>query len=325
MKKLVVLFMFFAVGLAFMYGSGSEERKTIDGLLKAEKNYFWIEAEEGKYTILCMNSDLIQKIYDLAYSEKIMVRVEGIVSIEKNGKKYIEVTTLPEILSLDKTRNSVSKTVKKDTVLPEELSVNKTKNSVLKTVKKDITSSKESNGLSEDTIKTMFLVVIISFFVIMILGASKTVVIYFDFADFLISIIPVISTIVALFLIEFYKPENGNQVINSFGDYTGAQKTVIIIAALLSIISIVFAFRLSVKYNKNIPLGILIGIFKIALGTLGILIIIGQIAKIINRDTSLRDHIIALILIGIFLRIGKSLINGVEVYEKKGWALQTES
>ncbi len=99
-------------------------------------------------------------------------------------------------------------------------------------------------------------------------------------------------------------------------------KEIIPIAVVISIIISLYSLFLAIKYNRmNIFVGIPIGISKIILGGLFVLKLVDLISpsgKTIGkrRENRITSGIILFLLSIVF----KFLINGEEVYKRKGWS-----
>ncbi len=91
--------------------------------------------------------------------------------------------------------------------------------------------------------------------------------------------------------------------------------------SLSAIVFFIWSIKLSIFYNRNTALGIIVGLFKVLTALLGTLAIISQIQTLRSNKSTLKDAMWALILISIFMWLGKKLINGEQVYIAKGWSL----
>jgi hypothetical protein len=155
---------------------------------------------------------------------------------------------------------------------------------------------------------------VVLFITALIAGATKRVVIYYNFKDFFISCLPAIALLPSLFFLDSIS-ENG-LTNSSAGE---------LIPVILSFAGFIFFLGWSIKssilYNRSIIIGLFIGMVKCITATLGIFIIIGKIAKILDETVGLKATIWAAIIVFALGWLGASLINGKEVYEQKGWDL----
>ena len=148
--------------------------------------------------------------------------------------------------------------------------------------------------------------------VILIAGAAKRVVIYYDMADmgasFLAAVLPFAA--VALFKAEPFGTESYNIVFQWVaGTVTG-----------LAAIGLFYSnFSTAILHNRNVVLGLFIGTYKIIFSAISIFAALGQIATILDKDKSFREASVAGMILAIIALVARSMINGPEVYEARGW------
>ena len=172
----------------------------------------------------------------------------------------------------------------------------------------------------KDLQSTIAIVVAVAFIVMLIAGAANKIVVYFDTKDFLISFMPWGSIILAYILINIY--HHGEGEVN-FEHLSGMQTFVWYVGIACSVIFFIWSMKLSITYNRAVSLGFFVGIFKTLSSLLGVLIVVGNIGKVLDNKSSKKDMFIAMLVIGIFVWFGKKLINGKQVYLEKGWPLQS--
>lgn len=170
----------------------------------------------------------------------------------------------------------------------------------------------------EDIIKTLVILVLAGFITLLIAGATNKVVIYFDIKDFLISFAPWATMIVTFILLAVYKKEGATEILPP---QSVAQYIILFAGSIIAVVFFIWSIKLSIFYNRNTALGIIVGLFKVLTALLGTLAIISQIQTLRSNKSTLKDAIWALILISIFMWLGKKLINGEQVYIAKGWAM----
>jgi hypothetical protein len=154
-----------------------------------------------------------------------------------------------------------------------------------------------------------FGIIIAIFLGTLLLGASKKVVIYYNYTDAFISFLSGVLIIVGL--------------VNYAGDQNMAMGA-IGIGALLSIKCILDAG----KYNKSHAFGWLIGILKVFASLFLAVIFIGALQKMFGkhkRGNIIVNFVIGVIILGLVGWMLRKLVNGPEVYESKGWALPSKS
>ena len=82
-----------------------------------------------------------------------------------------------------------------------------------------------------------------------------------------------------------------------------------------------WSIKLSIDYNRNLVLGLFVGIFKLSAALLGLLVVFSKLLTLDNKDSSASDTIKAMFVLAIVGWISKILINGEQVYLEKGWEL----
>lgn len=158
----------------------------------------------------------------------------------------------------------------------------------------------------EQQYKILIVILIVNILITIILGGSKIFVFYYDFKDLFISFLSWIVLLIGV-------------ILSSYLDL----KELIPITVTISIIVGLYSLYLAVKYNRmNIFVGIPIGISKIILGGLFVLKLFDLISpsgKSVSkrRENRMTSGIILFLLSIIF----KFLINGEEVYKRKGWEI----
>ncbi len=161
---------------------------------------------------------------------------------------------------------------------------------------------------------TLELLFIASILIIFIIGFTKKVVIFYDFKDLLINLIPVGSFILYFILLYIYRHHKEIEIFIS----------VAIIAIIIFFIA--YSVKLSIFYNRNIFIGIIIGLFRVFIATIGSILLLYSISNALGtqkEDESYSDFqtrkIGGAILTAILTIMFYFLINGKEVYNKKGW------
>jgi hypothetical protein len=84
-------------------------------------------------------------------------------------------------------------------------------------------------------------------------------------------------------------------------------------------------FKSGVFHNKNLGLGLVIGLFKLVYVILAFAVILAQFSDAKDRRRSFGDIIVATLFVGLAIWVTSVLVNGKEVYKQKGWTLPTIS
>lgn len=170
-------------------------------------------------------------------------------------------------------------------------------------------------------IATSIIVVMIAIYLIMLMvGMAGKVVVYYDEADLVISLMPWFILFVTVILAGIYQPTEQDLDPEKM---LQIQRYVWYGGGILSILFSLWSILLSIKYNKSIVLGLLYGIFKLLSGLIGVLVLISQVFTMKDEKTKRKDFWFAILVFGAFWWLGKKLINGKKVYREKGWSLPT--
>src|SRR3989338_3113659 len=163
----------------------------------------------------------------------------------------------------------------------------------------------------ENLLITLVLLVLVGFIALLIAGATNKVVIYYDIKDFAISFAPWGLLLITAIIASFYEKENQEhlQVI---------QKIMWLIGTLVAAVFFYWSIRLSIFYNRSVSVGIIVGLFKVISALIGVLVVVSSVLKIMDKKSSMRDVMWAMLIISIFAWLGKKLINGEQVYIAKG-------
>lgn len=165
----------------------------------------------------------------------------------------------------------------------------------------------------QDLQTTIVLAVLLTFIATFIAGVSNKVVIYFDKKDLLISFMPWGSLVIGLLLLMAYQHEGTVTIEN----LTSVQTFIAYLSIASSVIFFIWSIRLSIRHNRSVMLGLLVGVFKILSALLGLLIICSLTVDINGRENKLKETVFAILFLGVFVWLGRRLINGQEVYRVK--------
>jgi len=169
----------------------------------------------------------------------------------------------------------------------------------------------------EDLQTTIAVAVVVAFIAMLIAGATNKIVIYFDGGDFLVSFMPWGSLLIGMILLNIYQHEGDVD----FDALSGVQSFIWYASLLSSAVFFAWSMKLSITHNRSVVLGLIVGLFKILSAFLGILVLVGQVGRMFSDESSTKDALLAMLVFGVFIWLGKKLINGEQVYIAKGWAL----
>jgi uncharacterized protein (DUF2062 family) len=173
--------------------------------------------------------------------------------------------------------------------------------------------------LTEQFLQLAGLVFSVVFIGAILAGMTNKVVVYFDFNDFFVSLMTVGIWVIAFIALTILEKEGQTAQLNTM------QMGTIGLSALISVVCGITSVKSAIYYNRSMVLGLIIGIVKILTAIVGVVIILGQFQKLFEDDSSSKDVIVAMFLLGLFSWIGNRLINGEKVYEKQGWELPEDS
>lgn len=148
---------------------------------------------------------------------------------------------------------------------------------------------------------------------LLIAGAQNKVVIYYDWKEMLMSFLSPVLLGVALLL---FKSEPFRTDL-----FNGLVYWIVSPAALLGGMGCaVLSFNSAIKHNRNFRLGLFVGLFKIGYAFLVVFLTMKHFGRILDHRAGLKETAPAALIVGLLVWISRAMINGPEVYERKGWA-----
>lgn len=158
--------------------------------------------------------------------------------------------------------------------------------------------------------------VIAILFITLIIARSGAAVVYFNGSDLGVTLCTWLVWIAYFFIRMFF-----------ISTYDGEQ-ILFYVAVGLSILFGLASVALSIKYNKSVLVGILVGVLKILCAVLGIAFVIGLFAEESASDEQGGHGLVGLIFVAVFVGLfgwlAKSFVNGPLVYARKNWDLPAE-
>lgn len=155
-----------------------------------------------------------------------------------------------------------------------------------------------------------------AFLLLLVLGLTGRVVIFYDGWDAFWAIVPLISVVVSVLIWVSIVPDTSHAAPQT----KEMILPVIVLAAggLGALIGGIVTLHNAVKYNRNVPLGLLIGVCKLVISILLIVLSLNYLFGT-NNKRGRGNSLFALIVLGGIAWLWMKLINGERVYEKKGW------
>lgn len=102
---------------------------------------------------------------------------------------------------------------------------------------------------------------------------------------------------------------------------TPLEKAALVAGAIGVVFGIYKTIYNAIRYNRNVALGLFIGLFKVVISLAMAFTAIGSLSSIFDKKTSARGagiFALAIMLTGFLWVV---LINGEKVYNKKGWEI----
>jgi len=161
---------------------------------------------------------------------------------------------------------------------------------------------------------SVFVLMIAIYVVMLLFGMAGKVVIYYDEADLVISLLPWLTLFVTMVIAGIYQPTEQDMDLERM---LQIQQVVWYVGVTLAVLLSLWAVWLSIKYNRSIPVGIAFGIFKLLSGLIGVLVLISQVFTMKDEKTKRKDFWFAILVFGAFWWLGKKLINGKKYIKTK--------
>lgn len=179
----------------------------------------------------------------------------------------------------------------------------------------------EATGDADDTGLKLILVALLSAYLFLFVGGvTNKFVVFYDKKDFLITAMVFIAPLVGFLLSSFFEPHGHQSGEPATWLMRLCQYGGLAAAAIFSI----WTLRLSMLHNRNIPVGIVVAVFKIVTALLAFIVLIAYqpnsktdtLAGAMNRQ---REAGVFLLVVGILGWIAGRLINGRRVYIARNW------
>ena len=157
-----------------------------------------------------------------------------------------------------------------------------------------------------------------SFVLLLLLGITNTVIVYRDVPDFLWSLSLILIPITTFIVLALLHPEQTPEDYNPFWDNT-QQRVVFISGAAFTAFAVLKTFINCVS-NNGIIFGSVMFIFKVLAAGLCVLVCLGIFNKLFEKDRSIKNVLIAMIIFGVFSFFVNRLINGDKVLRRRAMA-----
>lgn len=170
------------------------------------------------------------------------------------------------------------------------------------------------NGIDSDLVTASWIALAVIALALIVAGARNKVVIYYDTADMGISALAILLPFIAL-------------VLTSFQPFVSPlfcwlwKWSILSIGFTAGVYYLLLSLRSAIRHNRSVLLGLFVCVFKLAFLILGFLVIYSQIGSRKDRENTLEEKFFALAIILCVVALGRAMINGLAVYQAKGWCL----
>lgn len=148
----------------------------------------------------------------------------------------------------------------------------------------------------------------------LVAGKSNSVVIYYDWKDMRLSLWAALLPLISIWI--FFSLPFESEELNVLWKWLIAPVT-----GLIGIHCLRLNFQSSIQHNRSLFVGFIIGAFKILFGWLSIFAILNQHVKA-EQDRDKHRSSATNVAVGLFfIWLLSSMVNGEEVYKKRGWKL----
>ncbi len=155
-----------------------------------------------------------------------------------------------------------------------------------------------------------------AFLLLLALGLTNRVVIFYDGWDAFWAVVPLISVVVSVIIVISITPDTAHGAPQV--GHTLLPTLVLAAGGFGALIGGIMTLYNAVKYNRNLPLGLLIGVCKLVISMLLITLSLNYLLNMNDKRTRNRNLFTFLVLGGIAW-LWLKLVNGERVYERKGW------
>ena len=146
-------------------------------------------------------------------------------------------------------------------------------------------------------------------------GMTNTIIIYRDVADFVWSLAIVLVPLGTLVALGLLAPEESEKAQNLFWE-TGQQRLISTVGGLAMVIAVLKTLMNCVR-NNGVVLGLVVFAFKVVAAVISVLVCLGVYNKLTEKNRSVKNVLVAVIIFGVFAFFVNRLINGDRVLKKR--------
>jgi len=167
-------------------------------------------------------------------------------------------------------------------------------------------------NIGSDLVTVLWIAAALCGIALLMAGAARRVVIYYDGADMSVTGLAVVLPLAAWGLFDSSLFES--DLFNGIAHWIASP-----VLALAGLYCLLENFVAAIRHNRSIFLGLFIGVFKIVFLALTVLVIAGQLQKMFDEHSSFGDILVSLLLVAACVAVAGGMINGRKVYAVKGW------
>lgn len=224
--------------------------------------------------------------------------------VNKIALTLSETTSTPQEIHTQPDQNPTSLTIlpesqKENAIMVSESNIHSAS---------DISISSTNPSGTQRLLKILIIVAVLAFITLFIGGLTDTVVVWYDWTDFLITASIFISGFLG-FVFGYYV----------FDDDTTMRNGIYAITGIIMLGLVIQTMRLSINHNENLIIGIIVGIFKVSLSLIMLVFVLGALSNLLDDKKPISAKIITFIMLGLFGWIAFKMVNGERVYEKRGY------
>jgi uncharacterized protein len=179
-------------------------------------------------------------------------------------------------------------------------------------------------GMSDEQLQLAFIAFVGGVLLLLVLGASNAVVIVYDGMDFFWSMFPLLVVFACGMLFALVSPRDAGYVGSP------AQNALLVAGGAGVTHGIIKTYVNATHYNRSVLLGLMIGTFKVLVGLIGVLVLLGAIAgkaePVAGAGQARHRREGAgtvLVFLFIFAMLYYAVFNGRRVWNKRGWVAAT--
>jgi hypothetical protein len=179
-----------------------------------------------------------------------------------------------------------------------------------------LTIASMSGVPAEELAKIIGLVAFSSFLLLLFMGLTNKVIIFYDGKDLVNSLGIIVIPIISYLCLLYFKPENAPEDYDILWGSSSSTSVVIVAAGYVAYCAMM-TYITAIKHNGFI-LGIVVGTFKVASALLITLFAVGWLNKMFgNQPKSLGTWIVMVLILGLFGWVVKKMVNGEAVMLKR--------